>query len=61
MEGLTCPIPFSEPANLLRIARHAETLGNHSGWGNDHMTTQNDVRAEFPTPPRFWEPLVTYA
>ena len=25
------------------------------------MTTQNYVRAEFPVPPRFWEPLVTYA
>src|ERR1700677_2431870 len=61
MEGLTYPIPFSDPANLLRIARHAETLGYHSVWGNDHMTTQNYVRAEFPTPPRFWEPLVTYA
>jgi probable F420-dependent oxidoreductase len=61
MEGLTYPIPFSEPSNLLRIARHAERLGYHSVWGNDHMTTQNYVRAEFPTPPRFWEPLITYA
>ena len=61
MEGLTYPIPFSDPANLLRIAQHAERLGYHSVWGNDHMTTQNYVRAEFPTPPRFWEPLVTYA
>ena len=25
------------------------------------MTTQNYVRAEFPVPPRFWEPLMTYA
>ena len=25
------------------------------------MTTQNYVRAEFPVPPRFWEPLITYA
>ncbi|MBM3560864.1 MAG: TIGR03619 family F420-dependent LLM class oxidoreductase, partial [Alphaproteobacteria bacterium] len=32
-----------------------------SVWGNDHMTTQHYVRAEYPTPPRFWEPLVTYA
>jgi probable F420-dependent oxidoreductase len=61
MEGLTYPIPFSDPANLLRIAQHAEKLGYHSVWGNDHMTTQNYVRAEFPTPPRFWEPLITYA
>ncbi|MFT8247090.1 LLM class flavin-dependent oxidoreductase [Roseomonas sp. BN140053] len=61
MEGLTYPIPFSDPANLLRIAQHAEALGYHSVWGNDHMTTQNYVRAEFPVAPRFWEPLVTYA
>jgi probable F420-dependent oxidoreductase len=61
MEGLTYPIPFSEPEALIRIAQHAEALGYHSVWGNDHMTTQHYVRAEFPTPPRFWEPLVTYA
>jgi probable F420-dependent oxidoreductase len=61
MEGMMYPIPFSEPDAVLRVARHAEALGFHSVWGNDHMTTQHYVRAEFPTPPRFWEPLVTYA
>lgn len=61
MEGLTYPIPFSDPTELVRVARHAEALGYHSVWGNDHMTTQHYVRAEFPVPPRFWEPLVTYA
>jgi probable F420-dependent oxidoreductase len=61
MEGLTYPIPFSTPENVIRIALHAEKLGYHSVWGNDHMTTQHYVRAEFATPPRFWEPLVTYA
>ena len=61
MEGLTYPIPFSDPSDLVRIARHAEALGYHSVWGNDHMTTQHYVRAEFPAPPRFWEPLVTYS
>lgn len=61
MEGLTYPIPFSDPETLVRIAQHAEVLGYHSVWGNDHMTTQHYVRAEFPVPPRFWEPLVTYA
>jgi probable F420-dependent oxidoreductase len=60
MEGLTYPIPFSNPEDLIRIAQHAEALGYHSVWGNDHMTTQHYVRAEFPVPPRFWEPLVTY-
>lgn len=61
MEGLTYPIPFSDPETLIRLAKHAEKLGYHSVWGNDHMTTQHYVRAEFPVPPRFWEPLVTYA
>ena len=61
MEGLTYPIPFSDPETVLKIARHAEALGYHSVWGNDHMTTQAYVRAEFPVPPRFWEPLITYA
>ena len=61
MEGLTYPIPFSEPAALLAIAKQTEALGYHSIWGNDHMTTQNYVRAEFGRPPRFWEILTTYA
>ena len=61
MEGLTYPIPFSDPEAVIEIAKHAERLGYHSVWGNDHMTTQRYVRAEFPTPPRFWEPLITYS
>src|SRR5258708_3942182 len=61
MEGLTYPIPFSDPENVIRIAQAAEKFGYDSVWGNDHMTTQHYVRAEFPVPPRFWEPLVTYA
>jgi alkanesulfonate monooxygenase SsuD/methylene tetrahydromethanopterin reductase-like flavin-dependent oxidoreductase (luciferase family) len=61
MEGMMYPIPFSEPETVLRVAKHAEALGFHSVWGNDHMTTQHNVRAEYATPPRFWEPLVTYA
>ncbi|MGE0875605.1 MAG: LLM class flavin-dependent oxidoreductase [Burkholderiales bacterium] len=61
MEGLTYPIPFSDPERVAEIALAAERFGYHSVWGNDHMTTQHYVRAEFPVPPRFWEPLVTYA
>jgi len=61
MEGLTYPVPFSSPETLIKIAQHAEKLGYHSVWGNDHMTTQHYVREEFPVPPRFWEPLMTYA
>ena len=52
----------SVPApGVLAAARAAEELGYDSVWGNDHMTTQNYVRAEFPVPPRFWEPLMVYA
>ena len=61
MEGLTYPIPFSEPETILTIAQAAERLGYDSVWGNDHMTTQHYVRAEYPVAPRFWEPLITYA
>jgi probable F420-dependent oxidoreductase len=61
MEGLIYPIPFSSPETLLQVTKHAERLGYHSVWGNDHMTAPHYVREEFPTPPRFWEPLVTFA
>ena len=47
MEGLTYPIPFSDPENVIKIAQAAEKFGYDSVWGNDHMTTQNYVRAEF--------------
>ena len=60
-EGVMYPIPFVDPSDFVRMAKLCERLGYHSVWGNDHMTTQNYVRAEFPVPPRFWEPLVTYA
>lgn len=61
MEGMMYPVPFSTPQDLVEIARRAETLGYHSVWGNDHMTTQRYVREEFPQPPNFWEILTTYA
>ena len=59
MEGLTYPIPFSSPERILQIAKHAEALGYHSVWGNDHMTTQHYVRSEYNSPPKYWEPLIT--
>ncbi len=59
MEGLTYPIPFSSPDRILQVAKHAEALGYHSVWGNDHMTTQHYVRSEHSSPPKFWEPLIT--
>ena len=35
MEGLTYPIPFSDPENVIRIAQAAEKFGYDSVWGND--------------------------
>ncbi len=61
MEGMMYPVPFASPAQVIEVAQWAERLGYHSVWGNDHMTTQRYVRAEFDRPPNFWEPLVVYA
>lgn len=61
MEGMMYPVPFASAEQIVEIAQHAEKLGYHSVWGNDHMTTQRYVRGEFPDPPNFWEPLMTYA
>jgi probable F420-dependent oxidoreductase len=61
MEGMMYPIPFANVDEVVEIAKHAEALGYDSVWGNDHMTTQRYVRAEYPEPPNYWEPLITYA
>lgn len=61
MEGMMYPVPFIAADDLVTIAKHAEALGYHSVWGNDHMTTQSYVRKEFKQSPNFWEPLITYA
>lgn len=61
MEGLIYPLPFADIHQLVEIAKRAEALGYHSVWGNDHMTTQHYVSEEFHAPPRFYEPLVTFA
>ncbi len=60
-EGMMYPVPFAAPADVVRIAVEAEALGYYAVMGNDHMTTQRYVRAEFDAPPNFYEPLVTYA
>ena len=55
------PVPFVSPEQMIDLAKHAEALGYHSVWGNDHMTTQRYVREEFPQAPNFWEILITLA
>ncbi len=61
MEGMMYPVPFATVDEIVEVAKHAEVLGYHSVWGNDHMTTQQYVREEYPTPPNYWEPLILYA
>jgi probable F420-dependent oxidoreductase len=61
MEGTMYPVPFATTDDLIRIAQHAEALGYHSVWGNDHMTTMRYVRGMYDRAPNYWEPLVTYS
>jgi probable F420-dependent oxidoreductase len=61
IEGMMYPVPFARPADILPTALLAESLGFDSVWGNDHMTTQRYVQREFPDPPNFYEPLITFS
>lgn len=61
-EGLMHPIPFVEAEDFVRLGRLCERLGYDSVWGNDHITTQDYVRALFPDRvPRYYEPLIVLA
>ena len=55
-EGMMYPVPYADPEQAVALAVEAERLGFDSVWGNDHMTTQAYVRAEFVDPPRFYDP-----
>jgi probable F420-dependent oxidoreductase len=57
-EGMMYPVPYADPDDAVRIAIEAERLGFDSVWGNDHVSTQAYVRAEFPDPPRFYDPYI---
>ena len=61
IEGMMYPVPFAKPSDILPTALLCERLGFDSVWGNDHMTTQRYVQKEFPAPPNFFEPLMTFA
>src|SRR5947207_15163909 len=61
IEGMMYPVPFAKPEDILPTALLAERLGFDSVWGNDHMTTQRYVQREWPEPPNFYEPLITFA
>ena len=60
IEGMMYPVPFAKPEDILPTAQLAERVGFDSVWGNDHMTTQRYVQREWPEPPNFYEPLVTF-
>jgi len=61
IEGMMYPVPFAKPSDILPTAVLCERLGYDSVWGNDHMTTQRYVQKEFPQPPNFYEPLITFS
>jgi probable F420-dependent oxidoreductase len=61
VEGLVYPVPYITPEKLMEVGVAAERLGYHSVWGNDHLHTQNYVRAEWKTAPNYYEPLVSLA
>src|ERR1041385_3350227 len=60
IEGMMYPVPFAKPEDILPTAQLAEQVGFDSVWGNDHMTTQRYVQREWPQPPNFYEPLITF-
>src|SRR5262249_28655289 len=57
-EGMMYPVPYAGPDDAVRLAVEAEALGFDSVWGNDHVSTQAYVRAEFESPPRFYDPYI---
>jgi probable F420-dependent oxidoreductase len=57
-EGMIYPVPYADPAQAVDLAVRAEQLGFDSVWGNDHVSTQAYVRAEFEQPPRFYDPYL---
>lgn len=60
-EGMMYPVPYATAAQAVELAVSAERLGFDSVWGNDHVSTQAYVRAEFDDPPSFFDPLTYLA
>ena len=57
-EGMMYPVPYADPEQAVELAVAAERVGFDSVWGNDHLSTQAYVRAEFSDPPRFYDPYL---
>lgn len=60
-EGMMYPVPYASIEQAVELAVVAERLGFDSVWGNDHVSTQAYVRAEFADPPNFYDPLTYLA
>jgi probable F420-dependent oxidoreductase len=60
-EGVAYPVGYVRPSDFVRIARRAEELGFDSLWANDHLTTPHILQRTLDQPPRFYEPLITFA
>ncbi|MGY4101986.1 hypothetical protein ACW2Q0_20920 [Nocardia sp. R16R-3T] len=52
-------MPFATAKDVVDIAIEAEQLGYCNVAGNDHLSTRQYVRNAWPTPPDYFEPLVT--
>jgi probable F420-dependent oxidoreductase len=61
MEGLMYPVPFGNAGTLIRLSQAAERLGYHHVGGNDHLTTQHYVAAEWSDPPNYYDIFVALA
>lgn len=60
-EGLAYPSGFADIRAIADLACEAERDGFDALWGNDHFITQHVVMDTLPTPPSFYEPLITFA
>lgn len=60
-EGMMYPVPYATVEQAVELAVTAERLGFDSVWGNDHVSTQAYVRAEFVDPPSFYDPMTYLA
>ena len=55
------PVPFATVSEVVDTALEAEQLGYYDAGGNDHLSTMRFVRDAWPTPPDYFEPLITLA
>jgi len=60
-EGLSFPVNFCTPQDLVRHGQLAEKLGFDSVWGNDHITPPRYVREHFKDSPNFYDVLIALA